>query len=273
MKTVKTILLLAGAGLSGLGSSLANAQDEAQMESDRLSLRLGALYMGDNETEISARSRRTPLAATINFESDLDLDEAVTAPHLAGYYRFSPHHRVDFEWYRLEREGSRRIGREISLRDRVFNLGTDIESSIDTSVSKLAYTWSFHHTDDVELGVSIGAYALRYDVKLENRAAPLIADESVTAPLPVLGFMMDYRINPGWHVLFDYETFYIELDNDTRGSLDDIQLSLEYRPADNMFFGLGTNRLTLDLDLDDDGTRWDVSELYRGLQLYIGFRF
>lgn len=262
----------AAALIMTLMSSLTLAS-EPDIEGDRFAIYLGALYLWDTEMDVSVVGSRTPLGATINFERDLNLEESVTSPRIGGYYRFNPHHRVDFSWYKIDQNGSRTIGRELSFDDRVYFAGAHVTSSINTEVGLLAYTWSFHHTDKVEIAASLGAYALRYEVELTERTRPIIAEESVTAPLPVVGIFVDYSVNNNWHVMFDFKTFSLELDSDTRGSVDEVQLSLEYRPLDNGVVGIGTNVLNVNLKLKDDDARWSVSGIYRGAQAYLGFRF
>lgn len=266
---------IAGAALSilALGSSWASAQKGANIETDRFAIQLGALYLWDAETDIAVRSPATPLGAAINFERDLNLEESVTIPRISGYFRFTPHHRVDFSWYQLEREGSRIIGRELFLNDETYLLGADVSTSIRSELGQLSYTWSIHHTDEVEIGISLGAYVIRYKVELEERTRPLVTDESVSTPLPMVGLSVDYAISRHWHALFDFRTFSLEVDHDTRGALDELQVSLEYRPPSRWFLGFGLNRFDVNLKLNDDDTQWTVSGLNNGVQAYAGLRF
>lgn len=264
MKWLTVLVLL-------LGSASVWAQDET--DSDRFALQVGAFFLVDSNTDLALSSELAPLGTSLNLERDLDIEEDATAARIASYYRFNPHHRIDVEWYEFDRDGSRIIDREIVFSDQVFEVGGGIQSELDIGVSKLAYTWSFHHTDDVELGFTVGAIVLDYEMALRNVQTTIAVDEGVTAPLPVLGLRLDYTINPDWHLLFDLETFYLEVENEIRGSLDDMQLSLEYRPFRHVFFGLGANRLAMDLEVEDDDLRWNVGDLYRGVQLYVGFRF
>ncbi len=240
---------------------------------DRFALKLGAFYLHDSDTEFSARSGTGLLGTSINFESDLDGEDSVTGPLIRGYYRFNPRHRVDFGWYRVERDGSRRTSREITFGDTTFPVDVGVDSSIDTEVAKLLYTWSFYHVEKVELAASIGAQVMSYDFRLSNPRRTLVETKSVSQPLPVFGFRMDYTINPRWHLLFDVETFYIEFQDKLRGSLDDIQLSLECRPWRHVSFGASLDRLAINANVDETDYRGSVNDLYRGGQLYIGLHY
>jgi hypothetical protein len=246
------------------------AQD---ITNDRFTFKVGAFYLEDSDTEIGVRREGAPIGTSVNFQRDLNVDNDVTTTFIGGYYRFNPRHRVDYEWYEFDRDGSRTITRDFTFRDQVYTLGASVKSSIETSVSKLAYTWSFHHTDDVELGFSVGLYGLKYDISVRNQTATFITEESATAPLPLLGFRLDYTINPRWHLLFDTEVFYIEIDDDINGSLNNNSFALEYRPFKHFTFGLGIDHLSIDLQFDDDDLRWNASDFYRGNHFYVGLRF
>ncbi len=240
---------------------------------DRFALKLGAFYVHDSDTEFSARSGTGLLGTSINFEGDLDGDDSANGPRIRGYYRFNPRHRVDFGWYRVERDGSRRLTREIAFGDTTFPVAIGVDSSIDMEVAKLLYTWSFYHVEKVELAASVGAHEMSYDFRLSNASGTLVETKSVSQPLPVFGFRTDYTINPRWHLLFDVETFYIEFQDKLRGSLDDIQLSFEYRPLRHVSFGASLNRLAIDAKVDETDYRGSVNDLYRGGQLYIGLHY
>lgn len=244
----------------------------AGAQEDRLAIRAGWYYLGDSDTAIGLRSDAAPIGTSVDFGRDLDVEETADALRIGGYYRFNPRHRIDFEWYSLEREGFRTTTREFTFRDQPVDLNSALDTSLETTVGKLAYTWSFYHTDEIELGFTAGAYVLGYDLQLNGTGGTVAVDESLTAPLPVLGLRLDYTIHPNWHLLFDLETFYLELDNSIRGSLDDFQVALEYRPG-AVFFGLGASRLAVDLKAEDDDLRWNVADLNRGVQAYVGVRF
>lgn len=59
------------ASVLALMSSVAFAQNKTNIESDRVAVYLGALYLWDTEMDISVAGPNTPFGATINFERDL----------------------------------------------------------------------------------------------------------------------------------------------------------------------------------------------------------
>lgn len=248
-------------------------QAQEEQLPDTFAFRAGVLYVLDSDTDFSVRSNVGALGTSINFERDLSGDDTTTSPRFQGYYRFTPHHRIDFGYFRTKREGSRIITREIKFGNITFPISAGVESSIETETTKLAYTWSFYHEEKIELGLSAGVHLTGYEFMLRNLRRTLVEDTSVRELLPVVGVRADYMINPRWHVLFDYETFYIELQDDIRGSLDDVQMALEYRPLRNVSFGASANRLAVDVKVEEPDFRGSITDLYRGGMLYVGFHF
>ncbi len=119
----------------------------AQDYPDDFSLNIGVNYVQDADTEVSARSSVGVIGTSIDFERDLGGEERVSPTWWNGYYRLTPHHRVDFAWIRFSREGSRSLGRELTFQGTTFPANASVNSQIESTFSKLAYTWSFHHTD------------------------------------------------------------------------------------------------------------------------------
>jgi hypothetical protein len=243
----------------------------AQEFPDKFALDVGGNYVYSSDTQFSA-SRSTGIIGTaIDFERDLDGNERVGTPRVTGYYRFTPHHRVDFGWVRFDREGSRTIGRELSFEDTTFFLGTNVDSEIDAQFIKLAYTYSFHHTDKVELGVTPGAIWTDYSFKL--RGPRNAVSDSVSAPLPTLGFRIDYQISPRWHTKLGTDILYVDIGDKLQGSLDTSSLALEWRVARNVVLGAGLERWAVDATVDDGDFRGRLSDFYRSARLYAGVRF
>jgi len=243
----------------------------AQQFPDKFAFNLSENYVYSSDTVFSARSSTGVIGTAIDFERDLDGEERFATPRITGYYRFTPHHRIDFGWVRFDREGSRAIDREVSFEDTTFSVGTGVESELDVEFIKLAYTYSFHHTDEVELGVTPGAIWADYSFKL--RGPRNAASDSVSAPLPTLGFRLDYQISPRWHSLLGADVLYVDTGDDLKGSLDTTSLAVEWRVARNVVLGAGLERWAIDVSVDDGDLRGRVSDFYRSARLYAGVRF
>lgn len=240
---------------------------------DRFSLKLGAYYVDDSNTEVEVQSTSGFLGSNINLTKDLDTEKRANGPRIEAYYRFNPRHRIDFSWFKLDRDGSRTITRSLQFGNITFNARAKVDSSVETELWKLLYTWSFYRTDKVELGVSGGAYKLDYDLRLSSPSLGQSQHATLTQPLPVVGFRMNYAITPKWHVLLNLENFYIEIDDNFRGSAYDIATGVDYRAFKNVSFGLKTNRLSIDATSESEDWRGSLTDLYRGFYAYVGLHY
>lgn len=255
-----------------LGSALLLAQPASAQEfPDRFALNIGESYIFDTNTEFSARSSGGVIGTTIDFERDLNGEKQLGTPRIDGYFRFSPHHRLDYAWIRINRKGSKTLSRDITFFDDTFNLSATVNSEIDASFTKLAYTWSFHHTDDVELGLTAGGVWADYSIKLSGLVNQV--EESVDGPLPTLGFRLDYEISPRWHAKLKTDALYFDLGDSLKGSFDTTSVALEFRMARNIALGLGSERQALDATVDDGDFRGTVADFYRSTRFYVGVRF
>ncbi len=244
----------------------------AQDYPDDFALNVGVSYVRDADTEVSARSPVGVIGTSIDFERDLDGEDRVSPTWWNGYYRFTPHHRVDFAWIRFNREGSRSLEREVTFQGTTFSANASVDSEIESTFSKLAYTWSFHHTDEVELGLTLGAAFVDYAVELQG---PLNqADAGVDVTVPTLGFRVDYEIGPRMHLSLKSDALYFDTsDEELEGSIDNTTLALEWRAVRNVVLGLGLDRLAVDAAVDDGDWRGRVSDFYRSTRVYAGLRF
>ena len=248
--------------------SARSSPEPAAVYPDRFMFRVGNYYLEDSSTAVSLNSSLGLLGTTIDFQRDLGGDQRTQVPRLAGYYRFTDKHRLDFGWFELERKGQRSLAIEIQFGDELIEIGNTVASVVDSTLFKLAYTYSFYRAPQVELGFTAGLHTMRYDVELHDLNDDTKETAAVTAPLPVFGLRMDYSITPRWVTRFTIESFYIEIDDTIRGSLLDLNLDLEYRLARNLALGLGAGRLAIDAQVSDDSYNGELNDLYRGFQVF-----
>jgi len=95
-------------------------------------------------------------------------------------------HRLDFSWFDISRDASKKLLRDIEIGDTVFPIGTEVKSSFDLKVFKEAYGYSIFQDDRIDLGASLGLFVM--PIKFEISASGLFEgdeSESITAPLLV----------------------------------------------------------------------------------------
>ncbi|MDF1880257.1 hypothetical protein JHD50_02885 [Sulfurimonas sp. MAG313] len=73
-----------------------------------------------------------------------------------------------------------------------------MKSNFNLDITQIIYTYSFHHTKKVELGVSAGLHITAVDFAL----SPILEGTStdikfkLAPPLPVIGGRLNYHITP-----------------------------------------------------------------------------
>lgn len=199
---------------------------------------------------------------------DLNVDGSNKMIRLDGYYRFSPRHRIDLNWYTYTRQGNATIGTDIQFGKDLFTTSSDIDSKFKNSLLKFGYTYSFYHVEEAEFGLSLGFHFFDLDANL--RADELDADESGGAlfPLPNLGLRFAYSISSRFQAMGTSQFFFIDI-GDYRGALTDFLVALEYRALRNLGVGLGFNRFVFDIDSRDKDFRGSFETTFNGFQLYL----
>ena len=235
-------------------------------------VRLGAFWVFQIDTTVGVKSQDFPLAIAIDVTKDLGVTDSATVPRAMFSYRFTKHSQLDFDWFSLQREGGKRLERTIDFGRREFEIGVGVEAFTDISIYKGVYTWLFHDDPKVTLGLSAGLHVVDFAVGVD--AGPdRIGDEGfsesagVTAPLPVLGGRLIYRISPKFSVLFTADVLMVKY-GDYSGTFQDVYALAEYRLSKRFGIGGGLNVLGLDLTVDGDDRLGRFQNTLTGVMIF-----
>jgi hypothetical protein len=238
---------------------------------DKWAVRAGGFLVRNYDTTIRLDAKGAPVGTSIDFGDTLGGDLEVAVARVDGYYRFNPKHRLDLSYYRIVRKGSRFVDVDIQWGDQDFSADDLYQSEIDTGVVRLGYTYSFYHNDDVELGVSAGLHTSIMRASLSNSTGQSEA-ESITAPLPVVGFLMDYHITPRWTVKLTTQYFAIDVWK-VKGLLSDTLLATEYRFTRHLGAGIGFNHYGNAVELEGENAVLTERSSFRGFLAYVSASF
>ena len=193
-------------------------------------------------------------------------------------YQFNALHRFDLSYFGVDRDGFKPVvDKEIEFGDITIPVGASVRTHFDTSVLKLSYTYLFHNTDKVRLGLTAGLNWSRFDVGAKfERTGPLIGDPQVGAeeqvdgsgPLPVLGGRVSYSITPKWLQLSTVEFLAIDTGRYS-GVVTDIEIGVENRITKNFGWGIGFEMLNIDLNTSDGDLDGTIQNSTRGINLYV----
>jgi hypothetical protein len=145
-------------------------------------------------------------------------------------------------------------------------------------IYKLNYAYSFYHNEDIELSAGLGLHMIKTASGLAGEAyldgEPVASGrESINflAPLPVIGFQMNYNVTDNVEVIGSIDYFGLNIDNFS-GYFTDIKFAAEYAVFDNFGIGGGVNFTVLDLQVIN-GYKVKISQGVSGVLLYLSYRY
>ena len=245
---------------------------------DKWKINAGTLFVTNFESELGLTPKNVPLTLRLNTKKQLGMKNDTAAFTLNGYYRFNDTHSVGLSYFAINSKGSKTIGKAIDWGEDEISAGAKINSSLDISVYKIAYAYSFYHNEDVELALTVGLHITSFDIGLgASGLVNSIPDDnynsnvSISVPLPVLGFKGEYTIIPK-QLFANYKTDYFALSLDSfKGNLVTSSLNLEYRFVDHVGIGLGYYASALYLEAQTQKTTIEISNNISGALVYFTY--
>lgn len=238
---------------------------------DKFKLRIASYSVQNADTDILVADSDTGIGVAYSFTDDFGGDDKATVPRIDAYYRFSDAHRIDFSTFEIDRDGRQVLQLDVDLDDQTYNIGDTLVSDITYELFKVAYGYSFHRTDRIELGVSAGLHITGYEFDYELADGSQAESVDATGPLPMFGLFLSYAMTPKWSLHFITETFYIEIDDAFEGSFTSSEIDVEYRFNEYFTLGAGFARFGSDLKADDSDWKGGIADNYRGLLFYASF--
>jgi hypothetical protein len=267
-KKIRLVVVLC-AGVGWLFTSLnLSAEPNPWLEDDRFKLSAGT-FISDYNSDFRLSNDKLGIGTRLSFEDHLGLEDSKTVFRLAGHYRFSAKHRMDFSYVDLSRDGTAITTFPIIIDDTFYRRGTRLKTRFDYRVIKLAYAYSFWQTDKYDISASAGGYIFNIDLNLTPSDGPK-EGESGTAPFPMFGLHLYYRFNERLMLNAGYQYFTINK-NDIEGELIDVILSLEYKAFEKVGLGIGYNNVSIYAEDSDDNDEFEFE--YDGILAYITYSF
>ena len=257
---------------------------------DDLKLSLGAYIVGNNKTEFIAENH-DGLALSLDLQNALDMKTDAVSVYFDGYYRFSPHHRIEFGYKGITSKGETHNGGVYTLDNPlnpldpiVIDLSGTIESKLNIKIARVAYTYSFYHSEKTELGLSIGLHRTAIDFDLGASLGSSGGDFTlvIAPPIPLLGVRFSYDIFPSWEVHYNYDLIALvsnlnlpespEIEG-ISGYMSDMTLATEYRFFENFSGGLALNSMDLNFKFLRTDVDVGINNQVLGFVAYASFRY
>lgn len=262
------------------GSAFAEENESNSLPWKKAYLNVG-YYWASLDSGLKLSSQNIGIGVEIDVEDTLGLDNDDQSFRISTGWRFTQNkrHKVEFDWFRFRREGSKTLDAAIELPDDEDGTTTigpgKLEGMFNFDIYKVKYEYSFFLDDRVDLNLGLGLYIMPIEFGLSGRIDGVVEEslvESITAPLPVLGLGFDFAITPKWFLRQQLDLFYLEYDN-FKGGIISNHFALEYLPWKYAGFGLGVDGLRVRVkaegeDYPEIDFKGEIEFSYVGAQLY-----
>jgi len=257
---VKKIAIASTIGLALLSASI-TAASANQTLSDRVGIRFGPFFPSIDTTVKVGNQEQS-------YENYLD--DSATTGAIDVAWRISKHTRMDFQYWAVNRDETTSLDQNVPIGPINVPAGTSIGASFDTSMLSAAFGWSFVSTDTTEFGASIGLTALSLKSEL-GASVPGLGNASFTAfdetyPLPVIGLYVSQALSPMWSLTGKFGGIGLSIGDDFDGTVIEAMGAVEFRPWQNVGFGLAYMYNDADATLNNVGNDKgvDVKWNYQG---------
>jgi len=218
------------------------------------------------------------VGVNVDIEEALGMETSMSVFRAEALYRFGHNrrHQVDFLYYDLRRNATKKIDQQIEWGDHTYPIGTTVDSFFNVRIFKGSYSYAFFQDDRFRLSASLGLYMMPVEMGISADGIGS-EEEAFIAPLPVLGLRCDFALTPKLFFKQSFEAFYLEYEN-FKGSIVAASLALEYRFWEKMCLGIGvdTFRLNIEAEGEDYPAIDFVGQIelnYTGLLLYTKIYF
>jgi hypothetical protein len=262
--------------ISLVPSTLLAAEREKSPVSERGgAIRAGAFVSFSTRTVVRFDSNDLPIG--FYFDEDyLGFQTATVQPRVEFAYRFNKRHMIDAEYYSVKRTGTRSVDiLTLDLEDPTLNVETvQLQTSFQTLILRVSYTWIFHSDNRVLLGLSPGVYLTDFRIRIKTLEPSELIDESsrLLIPLPVLGFRLNYQLTQRLGIISGYNTFFIKYQEFT-GLMTEASLYFEHRTFKHLGFGAGATIFPMYITYEGERFTTEIRNTYLGAVLYASLYF
>lgn len=237
------------------------------------------------DSKVRINSRDDSIDNEFDFEDKLGFDNKVTLGWIKGVWRMGGRHRLSLIYLPIRRTSSITSSQDIDVGGNVIKAGAVLGASVSTHVFDIEYIYSFFKRPDLEIGVTGGLYWMNSNIELiaageiipEGEDVPEFqtdyqTNQRLIAPLPLLGIVAAYEVNPQWRAKVSARYFDIII-GDIEGRILSLTLGTEYYFTEHL--GLGVSFTSFDLSVRQSGVVFinSLQYQYDGLQAFVVMKF
>jgi outer membrane protein len=194
--------------------------DPAAGRRQSIEVRLGAFSSTVNST-IRRQREDGKVGDDISVEDLLGVPERETVMQIDTIYRLAYYHRMEASFFRLSRNATTILDRDINFGDAFFPEGSEVSTRQESETLRLQYGYSLLRDQQKEFGVLFGLHYTKFESGLSSDSPATTERISIEVPLPTLGAFGSLALGDNWSLSGDAQLFALEAD----------------RYEGNMFFG------------------------------------
>lgn len=250
-----------------LAATALSAPAHAAEGDPRFELRLGAMNIdNDNtlrgETEINGEQ----LSGTQDFK----LGGKEWEPRVDGLFRISQRQRLIFNYFKYDKDARETLSDDVSYGDVTVPSGSFVKGELKYQVASLVYDYAVVDTDEVSLGLQLGAEWAKVEgnayADLGDLYSGTFVDESEDGAAPVVG--LRFSAHPGEHWVVTVQGQYLNTDwgdfGDYEGDLSRANAIVEYRFTRNFGVFAGYDWFKLDVDRKGGDATIGLKQEFKG---------
>jgi hypothetical protein len=240
---------------------------------DRFSVSLGGFLLS---TETTVRADGAVRGTEIDSERDLGLSDSDRF-RLDAYWRMTPRQKLRVMYFETNNEANKTLDRELIFNDTVYPVNLDVHATTKTTVTELAYEFTFMHRDTYDLSVSGGIHNLKFTTglsgELNGQPLPnLTSTAQANGPLPVVGVHGVYRFNDKFYLDAMIQYFSISYDV-YDGRVTDYTASAVWQFSKHWGVGAGWNNFVTNVEVDGDNFNGHLRWKYGGARIFVTASF
>jgi outer membrane scaffolding protein for murein synthesis (MipA/OmpV family) len=258
-------------GLAYNADVFAPRDSSGPLDAQTVEIRLGA-FNSAISTKLSRDASGGQVGGEVDLEDLLGVADRETLFQVDARIRLGYYHRLHVGYFSLSRESLPTLDRDLRIGDRVYNAGTEIESTIKSSLLRFAYSYSLLRDPQKELGVMAGLSYIQFDSAIREAGVPVPERQSVEAPLPTVGAFASVSFREKWQLSADANLFALDFDRYS-GFMSYLTFGLDRRFGKSVSAGLGYNFYSLRLNAKDEDLGGKLDLRYHGPKLYLSLAF
>lgn len=248
-------------------------------DTSNIIIKIGGYFVSSQDTEIVVK--KNGVGGAINLQNLLEMEEKTEVFRAEAIYKFNAKHKLEFTYFSLKNSSSKTINKEFTdLNGQTVEVGAAVTLNFDTDIYKINYIYSAYQTNKLDLTFRAGLHitgittGMKGYIAIEEGTTSSYTNQeiAITAPLPVLGLGLDYKISNSFKVKYNIDYFFMSYE-DVRGVMTDTVLALDYTYNKYIGFGVGVNSTKMRIKKRTEGKDFELRHEVAGALAYLIFSY